>query len=171
MKLQVNIKGNDNYVFQNASGESISFTLDNLIKKHTADSDARIKQLESSLYDKDELQKLSKRNIELLETELTKLTEDKARLEQQVINLASEFKDKDIRQCGAIYQESFALFLEGKLTEALDRLDDARIELECQALKEQQEKARARFGKAAPWEFPLPIFFSDCASLSHHILN
>ncbi|WP_214072912.1 tetratricopeptide repeat protein [Mucilaginibacter sp. dw_454] len=143
MNYQVNrlsINGNDNIVFQNVDGNTVTTSLDKLIREHTREKDAHIQSLQHSLFDKDKINELSEYRINALREELDKELKEKAQLERQVQELIQEFADKDISDTGTLYQEAFKLFLEGRLADALAKLSDSQLEAEYLALKAQEQK-------------------------------
>ena len=143
----IRIEGNNNVVLQDADGQTTTIAIHAFIAQFTEKQDELIVALRGQLAEKD-ARLTDKENIvqladtvqQHLQTNLQQAIEQKEQLEKRVTELLQEFNGKDIAQCSALYQEAFALFLNGNLLEALAVFDDAKLQASKAAFQKRQQQ-------------------------------
>ncbi|MEE9904222.1 MAG: tetratricopeptide repeat protein [Chlorobium sp.] len=141
----IRIEGNNNLVLQDVDGNTTTIAITAFIEIFTKEKDARIEELRGWLIDKEKLERFADADRTRMQAELQKLQEENAILEERIPILLQEFNNKDISRTDALYQEAFALFMNGKVDEALDVLDDAKLNAKKQELKHEQQKLAETF--------------------------
>lgn len=116
--------------------------LEELTGKITKQKDDEIIILreEISLYK--ENKNLSEEKLSALQIDLSTAINERDVLEEQVKKFAEELKGKNFSASGKLYSESIELFLEGKLDEALEALDESKLK------EEEKKNSEARILKA-----------------------
>ena len=136
----IRIEGNNNLVLQDVDGKTTTLAISAFIEQFTKEKDKQIALLYRCLTDKEKIERLADAERTRMQEDLQKLVEEKAMLEARIANLLQEFNNKDISRSDALYQEAFALFMNGKVDEALAVLDDARLEAKKKELEHEREK-------------------------------
>ncbi len=139
------IEGNNNLVFQDAHGTVQHTTIEAFVQLFTAEKDKRIEVLEKTIDDKVKIERYDNAEIQRLGRQLTQLKEERDFQETRINEMLREFDGKDVSHSSKLYQEAFALFLSGKLADALTVLDETKLaqqEAQSQALREQQADTR-----------------------------
>lgn len=144
---RVKLEGDNNFIFQYIDAEgraseerkSMRDFLQPFVEPHLK----QIALLEKSLADKQKIEGLLDKEVLELSAQLQTLESEKEEVEKQAANLLKELEGKDLSQNSSLYQEAFALFTAAKIDEALEVLDEAKLEEEerkmLEALKSQAE--------------------------------
>ena len=145
----IRINGDNNLVLQDADGNTTTIAITAFIEQFTKEKDERIRLLYERLGDKEKIERLADAERSRMQDELRTFQEEKTALEEQVTNLLQEFSNKDIAGTDALYQEAFALFMDGKVDDALGVLDEARLDArEIELQEERKKQAETRILKA-----------------------
>jgi len=104
--------------------------IDELTRKITKPKDDEIVLLREQISVYKENKDLNDEKLLNLRRELSEKLNEKIDVEEQVKKLAKELSGKDISASGTLYREAVELFLQGKLDDALDVLDDSKLEAE-----------------------------------------
>ncbi len=141
----IRIEGNNNLVLQDVDGNTTTIAITAFIEIFTKEKDARIDELRGWLIAQEKLERFADAERTRMQAELQKLQEENAILEERIPILLQEFNNKDISRTDALYQEAFALFMNGNVDEALDVLDDTKLNAKKQELKHEQQKLAETF--------------------------
>ena len=142
------IKGNNCLVLQDADGNTTTIAITAFIQQFTKDKEKEIALLYNQLRDKEKIEQFADAERIRMQANLKQLQDEKAVLENKITNLLQEFNEKDISKEGALYQEAFALFINGKTDEALTVLDDAKLLAEEQQITDDYTKKRHELAEA-----------------------
>ncbi len=145
----IRVKGDKNLVLQDADGNATTIAITAFIEQFSKEKDDRIRLLYERLSDKEKIEQFAEAERYRMQAELQQLQKEKIELEKRITTLLQEFNNKDITNTDALYQEAFALFMNGKVDDALGALDEARLEAREKELeKERKKQAETRILKA-----------------------
>ena len=150
---KVEAKGDNIFIFQyidsagNKTEEKRS--LEEFLKPFIGPNEERIKELKVHLADKTELLGYKDSVVIKLSDEIQTLKDKNEQLNQQISQFLEGMEGKDLSQTSNLYQTAFELFTESNIDEAIEILDDAKMEEEeNRALDEMMQRAETRLLKA-----------------------
>lgn len=112
---------------------------DDFVKKYTIELHERIEEQQKLLACSEELFDLKRLQ---LSGEINKLQAELESKEEQIKEMIRQYEKVDLSQTSTLYQQAFALFVNGELDDALAVLDDAKLD------EQEKQQAQARVLKA-----------------------
>jgi len=145
MKInKISVTGNYNIVLQGADGTTNTQTLEEFIKPFTKDKDELINRLKRTLDDKETIQSLSNEKIKCLSADYQQALNEKAALAAQIEKMVQDFSKMDIAESGELYQQAFNLFMSAKLDEALELLNELRLQQDLNKIEQHEQEAKSK---------------------------
>jgi len=142
---RISFKGNHNIILQDVNGDVVRETLEQFVRKFTAEKDEQIRFLQQAVFDTKRSEQLGDDEIRQLNEQLQQLLREKEALEKQIGNMVDGLTLRDISNSGVIYQQAFALFLQAKPDDALKILSNELLEAEQQRIMAHNDHvAKAR---------------------------
>jgi tetratricopeptide (TPR) repeat protein len=139
----IKLDGNNNVIIQGVeeNGQVTVNTVswDDFVKKYTIELHERIEEQQKLLARSEELFDLKTLQ---LSGEINKLQAELDSKEEQIKEMIRQYEKVDLSQTSTLYQQAFALFVKGKLDNALAVLDEAKLD------EQEKQQAEARVLKA-----------------------
>jgi len=130
-----NIKGNNNIVIQ-INGEIIEKSWNEVITSFVESLQKQIDILKNNLEDKKKIVDLLDKEVIELSGKIELLEKEKKILEEQVTVILNTLNGKDLSKTNKLYEQAYKYFIEGDIEQALEVLDDAKIEEQKKAVAE-----------------------------------
>jgi len=131
-------RGNNGIFIQliNSKGEKIEETLEKLLSPYIKPYDDRIDELKNNLEDKKKIVDLLDKEVIELSGKIELLEEEKKILEEQVTVILNTLNGKDLSKTNKLYEQAYKYFIDGDIDQALEVLDEAKLEEEEKSVSE-----------------------------------
>lgn len=137
----ININGNENIVYQDSNGKSITTTIEEIAKIFTTEKDKQIDLLKQMLADKRKIEKLSDNEIRSLENQIATLQGEVKQKEEQIKLFAFDLNNPQVSARKDLYNDAIKLFVNGNLVGAISKLDDIKLKQELLEIEKTEQKA------------------------------